>query len=141
MSPKQSVHRAIARANAILPGKPKPDPRESDPRWQAIIEIGHFVESHPEPIWSFVLRWGKHPQADLRMALAVCLLEHLLEYHFGLMFPRVRQVAKSSPRFAWMVKMVALHGQATRPNNRARIRRLQRSTAAGRRKKSRRQVG
>jgi hypothetical protein len=81
---------AIQEAEAILPGTAAPA-GESDPRWQAIIAIGDFAETDPEPIWAFVVRWGNHADEDLRTAVATCLLEHLLEYHFD------RKLKKRTP--------------------------------------------
>jgi hypothetical protein len=83
-----TVQESIAAAEKILPGQPAPA-GENDPRWQAIIEISHFVPQEPNAIWPFVLKWGSHEDADLRAAIATCLLEHLLEHHFDLIFPRV----------------------------------------------------
>src|SRR5262245_66588075 len=99
MSPQAAVGRAIVRAQSILPGTPAPNGKR-DPRWQAIIRVGDFVETQPEAVWQFAHRWGKHPQADLRAAVATCLLEHLLEHHFDVMFPRMRRAAIVSARFA-----------------------------------------
>jgi hypothetical protein len=81
------VEEAIRDADALLPGEPVED--GEDFRWQAILEAGEYIESEPEAIWSFVLRWGGHPQEDLRDAIACCLLEH----HFGAYFPLVEERA------------------------------------------------
>jgi hypothetical protein len=83
------VRDAIREADALLPGEPVDDGR--DPRWQAIIRVGEFVQSDPEPVWQFVRRWAGHPQEDLRDAIATCLLEHLLEYHFETYFSHVEK--------------------------------------------------
>ncbi len=69
---------AIRYANSILPGVPAPE-GEEDPRWQAIIDVGEFIQSDPEEVWTFLSRWGAHSDPDLRTAIAACLLEHLLE--------------------------------------------------------------
>jgi hypothetical protein len=42
-----TITEAIQKADKILPGIPAPD-NEEDPRWQAIIAIGEFAETHPE---------------------------------------------------------------------------------------------
>lgn len=123
MSPEILVQRAIARAERILPGTPAPEGK-LDPRWQAIIGIGEFIETHPEAVWEFCLRWGKHPQSDVRAAVATCLLEHLLEHHFELLFPRVRRAAMESARFAGTLGSCWRFGQANTSENAARIRRL-----------------
>jgi hypothetical protein len=124
MSSENAVKRAIARAERILPRTPAPEGRR-DPRWQAIIRVGKFIERQPEAVWQFAHRWGKHAQADLRMAVATCLLEHLLECHLELFFPRVRRAALESPRFADTFRSCWRFGQAKTPKNAARIKRLE----------------
>jgi len=125
MSTEAAVQRAIDRAESILPGTPAPEGKR-DPRWQAIIRISEFIETQPEAVWKFAHRWGKHAQADLRMAVATCLLEHLLEHHFDALFPRVRRAALESARFANSLELCAPFGQAELPKNAARIDRLKR---------------
>jgi hypothetical protein len=55
------VVEAIREADALLPGEPVDEGQ--DPRWQAIITVGEHVESEPEAVWSFIRRWGGHPQS------------------------------------------------------------------------------
>jgi hypothetical protein len=124
MSPEVAVQRAIARAERILPGRPAPDGKP-DPRWKAIIRVGEFIETQPEPVWEFAHRWGKHAKADLRMAVATCLLEHLLEHHFEMVFPRVRRAAVESVRFADTFSSCWSFGQSEERKNAAKIKRLQ----------------
>jgi hypothetical protein len=118
-----NVHKAIARAEAILPGLQAAE-GQKDPRWQAIIAVGNFVETDFEPVWSFVERWGKHPDDDLRSAIATCILEHLLEHHFDLIFQRMERLARSNPCFAEMIGWCALFGQSELPENASRLHRL-----------------
>lgn len=95
-----NVHYAIQAAEALLPGRPAPDGK-NDPRWQAIMKIEDFVESEPEAIWPFVLKWGSLPdEEDLSAAIATLLVERLLQFHFDLIFPRVRAAAQSNVWFA-----------------------------------------
>jgi hypothetical protein len=115
-----TVTRAIREANAILPGRAAPD-GQIDPRWQAIIAVGEFVDSEPEAVWRFTRRWGSHRNQDLRAAIATCLLEHLLEHHFDLLFPRVERLARSDRRFADTVRRCWKLGQSTRRRNSARL--------------------
>jgi hypothetical protein len=124
-SSEVAVRRAIARAECILPGVPAPQGKR-DARWQAVIRVGEYIESQPEAVWRSTLRWGKHARADVRTAVATCLLEHLLEYHFELIFPRVRRTALQSVRFASTFSQCWWFGQATRPQNAARVERLMR---------------
>src|SRR5207248_3326080 len=84
-----SAHQTIARAERILSDRRRKPPEDGlDPRWQAVIKVGEFIETDPEQVWAFATKWGKHPSSDLRAAIATCLVEHLLELHFELVFPR-----------------------------------------------------
>ena len=67
----------------------------SDTRWQGAILVGEFCESHPELVWPVVARWGCSRRADTRMAVACCILEHLLEYHFCPYFDRVATAVRA----------------------------------------------
>lgn len=114
---------AIREADALLPGEPISG---TDPRWQAIIAVGEFIESSPEPVWDFVRRWGSDPQDDLRDAIATLLLEHLLEHHFEDIFPRVEQVTAKYPLFADMFLRCWKFGRSELPANAERFNDLQR---------------
>jgi hypothetical protein len=96
---KIDVWDAIERAERILPG-PAASEGESDPRWQAIVAIGDFIQEEPDAIWSFILRWGSNADEDLRTAVATCLLEHSLQRHFRRFFPRVEEAVRSNPLLA-----------------------------------------
>lgn len=120
-----TVQETIALAEKILPGQPAPD-GENDPRWQAIIEIGHFVPQEPNAIWPSVLKWGSHEDADLRAAIATCLLEDLLAHHFDLIFPRVEIEVRSNVWFAKTTAMCWKFGQAKDTTRAERFDRLRR---------------
>jgi hypothetical protein len=115
MPPRNPANLALRRLERLLPGRPVPD---NDSRWQAMLAVqDRYIVSHPEEIWEFVLRWSKHPQADLRDAVACCLLEHLLEHHFQLLVPRVRIAAERSRRFTDTLRRCYWLGQAASPKN------------------------
>jgi len=120
----------IARAESVLIHPPS-RPGQIDPRWLALIEVGDHIAQHPEEVWPFVLRWGSHPDDDVRAAVAACLLEHLLEHHFDAYFPRV-QLAVDDPLFADTFSLCWKFGQAELPVNSARFDGLIRETAARR---------
>ena len=119
----------IAHAESLLPGSATP-PGTLDPRWQAIIGIGDLIDSYPEDVWAFVARWGEHSQEDLRDAIATCLLEHLLEHHFALVFPRVRDLAMENRLFADTLLRCWKLGQALSPGNSEGFDRLRARCAA-----------
>lgn len=118
-----SVQEAIAAAEALLSGEPAPD-GENDPRWEAMIGVGDYVETHAEEVWVFVARWGTHDQRDLRMAIACSVLEHLLEYHFELVFSRVERLARDKQHFADTFCSCWEFGRTKLPENSARFDRL-----------------
>jgi hypothetical protein len=118
-----NVKEALAKAEQLLPGVAAPDGAK-DPRWQAIIRVGDFVENEPEAIWPFVLKWGSHEDDDVRTAIATCLLEHLLECHFDLLFPRVEEAARANARFAKTAVQCWKFGEAEEPSRAERFDRL-----------------
>jgi hypothetical protein len=121
---KSSVQQAIIDAERLLPGVPAPDD-EPDPRWQAIIEIGEYIETKPHEVWSFILKWGKHPSDDIRLAVATCLLEHLLEHHFKEYFPKVKEACNRSKRFADTFCSCSQFGHAEERDNSKAFKALQ----------------
>jgi hypothetical protein len=119
-----TAEEAIAAAERLLPGEEASE-GAIDPRWQAIIAVGEFVETEAETLWPFTLRWGSHTDADLRSAIATCLLEHLLEHHFDAFIARVETAAMTSPEFAQTVLACWTFGEAEESHRAARFNRLQ----------------
>jgi hypothetical protein len=117
--PIMDVYTAIKRAEAILPGTAAPK-EELDPRWERILDVGQYLQSDPEPVWDFISRWGSHEDEDLRTAISLCLLEHLLGYHFDAIFPRVERRAAADERFADTFRHCRMMGQAEALENAAR---------------------
>jgi hypothetical protein len=121
-----SVHEAIDRAERVLPGR-EAKPGAKDPRWQAIIAVGKFIETDPIPVCDFAMKWARRRGRDLQWAINCCLIEHLLEHHFDLVFPRMREAARTNARVAehflnWQSPFK--FGEATIPKNIRRLRRL-----------------
>jgi hypothetical protein len=115
-----SIQAAIRDAEWRLPGVAAAE-GEEDPRWQAIIAVGDYVESDPEPVWTFADTWGRSDDPDLRSAIATCVLEHLLEHHFDLIFPRVERAVVNSREFADCFSQTWALGQTEIPKNRERF--------------------
>jgi hypothetical protein len=109
-----TVQETLPVAEQLFPGRPAPDGTE-DARWQAIIQVAMFAEREPEVIWPFVLKWGSHEEEDVRAAIATCLLEDLLQYHFDVLFPLVASAAKSNEFFAKTTAMCWKFGEAAEP--------------------------
>lgn len=115
-----NVRDAIENAERILPGKAAAD-GECDPRWQAIIAIGAFVKTEPEAVWPFIVRWGSSNDGDLRDAVATCLLEDLLEFHFERFFPRIEDAAHANAMLADTFSRCWKFGQAKDAGNAERF--------------------
>jgi hypothetical protein len=98
-----NVKQAIEAAERLLPGMGAPA-GGIDPRWQAVIRISEFIESDPQPVWEFVSRWGSDADHDVRMAVATCLLEHLLESRFEFCFADMASLAQRDRLFAATVR-------------------------------------
>ena len=86
-------------AEQILPGKAAPEKME-DSRWQAILRIAHYVETDTQECFAFAMRWGCYQDADLRSAIATCLLECLLKKRFDELIAQVESLAQQNPLFA-----------------------------------------
>lgn len=123
MSDDVELRRLIARTERMLPGRPAPEGMIDD-RWQMMMRIEDFIPGHPEPVWDFVRKWARHPQEDLRTAVAVVLLEHLLEQHFDLIYRRVRDEVRASKRFLDTLQRCWWLGQAALPANAGKLDRL-----------------
>jgi hypothetical protein len=111
-----TVQEAIAAAERLLPGEAGPED-DLDPRWQAIIAVQEFLETDPDDIWPFILKWGASDVEDVRMAISTCLLEHLLEHHFEKFFPKVQAMVQASVLFADMFESCRKFGQTEEPSN------------------------
>jgi hypothetical protein len=117
------VFTAIDVAERILPGAAGDAPR--DPRWQAIISIADYPQSQPEPIWQFITRWAAHGDDDLRDAIATCLLEHLLGFHFEQYIAVVEAEVRQDRDFADTFTRCGKFGQSELARNAERFDRVQ----------------
>ena len=131
-----TVHDAIAAAETLLPGRAAPD-GEIDPRWQAIIAVGDFIEEEPDAVWSFILRWGSSRDEDLRAAIATCLLEHLLEHHFDEFIGQIEAASRGDARFGDTIARCGKFGKSEEPGRSARFDRLVRSMRTPKRPETR----
>jgi hypothetical protein len=94
------------------------------PSGPCCFAVAEFIESDPEAVWCFILRWACSEDEDLRMAIATCALEHLLEHHFDVFISRVEGAARSNPLFAQTVSSCWKFGESRDPSRAARLDRL-----------------
>jgi hypothetical protein len=87
-------------------------------RWKAAADLGKLVESAPESLWPLVLRHGSSEDEDLRSAVATCILEHLLEYHFDKFFPKLEaEITEGNVNLRDTLAVCSKFGQAELPQN------------------------
>ncbi len=115
------IDESIKNAEKILPGVPLSDDKKKDIRWQRIIAIEEFIQTNPEEVWNFIKKWGAHEQEDIRMAIATCLLEHMLEHHYKLIFPKLENEIKENYLFFDTLSRCAKFGQANTKVNSKRF--------------------
>ena len=96
-------------------------------RWQAAIALGELAATVPGLIWPLVLKHGSRRHADVRMAVATCVLDHILEYHFDAYFPRVAKASTRSPWFRDTFRSCWRTGLADLPRNARRWRSLEKA--------------
>jgi len=99
--------------------------RHERTRWQAAIALGEIAEKDPESVWILVERHGSRRHKDVRVAIATCVLEHLLEYHFDAFFPRVTETVRGSRWFRDTFSYCYQLGQAKLSRNAKQWRKLQ----------------
>ena len=70
---------------------------DEDTRWQAAIALCEYCESDRDAklIWPLIVKWGSHENKDVRMAIATCVLEHILGYHFDTYFEKCAEIVRS----------------------------------------------
>ena len=114
---KKAVMLLIQEAEKIITEVPSKEIGDKDPRWQAIIAVGEYIEEQPELIWRFIYKWGESSDEDIRMAIANCLLEHLLGFHFCGYFPKVREKCRQSKVFSSAFLLCSQFGQSKQHEN------------------------
>jgi hypothetical protein len=66
--------------------------------WKAAADICEFVQAEPDLIWPLVVKSGSSDEKDLRMAIATCVLEHLLGEHFDDYFLKLEELVNAGNR-------------------------------------------
>ena len=125
-----TVEAAIQSAERLLPGIETAE-GETDPRWQAVINVASYIETNPKEVWAFIFKWGRSGNEDLRTAVATCALEHFLEFHFDDYFALVEDAVKSDANFADTFSRCWKLGQSALPQNSVRFDRLQKLCSSG----------
>ena len=101
--------------------------QDEDTRWQAATTLGAFSETDPEAIWPLTVKYGSCANEDTRVAVATCVLEHILEYHFGAYFGRVQHLMQQGDSaFADTYIRCWQFGQAKVPGNSEKFKSLTR---------------
>jgi hypothetical protein len=92
--------------------------RDEGRRWAAAAELSEFTKKAPEALWPIILKHGASGDADLRQAVATCLLEHVLEYHFAHYFPLLEiEIKKGNANLRDTFSSCWKFGQSEQPEN------------------------
>ena len=84
-----------------------------------------YIKDDPEAVWPLVTKWGAVRNRDIRAGVAVCVLEHILEFHFEEYFPRIERLIRGGVRRMALTLSMCWHlGKASDPSNSERIKRL-----------------
>src|SRR5262245_18819971 len=78
---RRRLERAGCRDAYFDVARPLIDDADNDCCWQAMIVVGEYCRSRPERVWEVVRAYAESRDEDMRTAVAVLLLEHLLELH------------------------------------------------------------
>ena len=85
--------------------------------YQSLFRVADHIPELPLQVWAFTAKWGCHDDREIRIAVAVCVLEHLLELHFDRCLPLVADLALTNSHFADTFLGCSQFGQAELPHN------------------------
>jgi len=73
-------------------------------RWRTLSMISCYIKPFPSKLWPFIVNYGTARSKDLRLGVACCLLEHLLEHHFESYFSRIEKLLYKDSRFIYTLQ-------------------------------------
>jgi hypothetical protein len=90
--------------------------RRTPVRWRVSAGIlQRYAEDYPGKIWPLIVRLGASRSVDLRWAVAVCMVELLLEHHYAQYFPKVKALIEAGDRKMLDMLAMSYHvGQAAK---------------------------
>lgn len=62
--------------------------------WEAAEILGEYAENNPWIIWPLTIKYASSLNSEVRQAIATCVLEHILEYHFDQFFDEIERAIK-----------------------------------------------
>lgn len=102
--------------------------RSENVRWGAACRLlgnWEYVRDNPKVVWPLVVKWGSVHSHDIRSAIACCVLEEILQFHFNEYFARCKDIVnRGNRRFAETLAMCWRLGEANEPHSRKALDRL-----------------
>lgn len=90
--------------------------------WEGATLLGEFAATAPDAIWPMIVRFASSDDAEVRSAIAACVLEHVLEHHFERYFAQSQQlIAAGNQQFADTFSSCWAFGQTELPDNKRRF--------------------
>lgn len=69
-------------------------------RRKAAVDLAEHAENFPELVWPLVVKYGSSKDGNLRVAIATCVLDRVLQFHFDEYFPKAEElVLEGNPEF------------------------------------------
>jgi hypothetical protein len=85
--------------------------------WAAAAELGEYALDCPEKVWPLVIQFGSSSEEEMRQAIATCVLEHVLEYHFDEYFPLIEaEGSKGNLDFVDTLRLCWKFGKSLEPS-------------------------
>jgi|GEM_PF-3581586 len=69
--------------------------------WKGAADLCNYVIDQPELIWDRVVKYGSRNNEELQQAIALCVLEHIFQFHFKEYFPKAKKILLSGNKRFW----------------------------------------
>ena len=104
--------------------------------WKGAADLCNYVIDQPDLIWDRVVKYGSRNNGELQQAIALCVLEHVFQYHFKEYFPKAKKIVLSgNKRFRETFCQCGKFGQSEEKANSVKWDKLIYQTATLREKK------
>ncbi len=89
--------------------------------WKGAADLCGYVIDQPELIWDRIVKYGSRNNGELQQAIALCVLEHVFQYHFNEYFPKAKKIILSgNKRFRETFCQCGKFGQSEKKSNSAK---------------------
>ncbi len=105
ISVRQNMEFILKMADRLIPD------RNNNLRWRALVLAGWYIDEFPSKVWPFVVKYGAVPNKDIRMGVACCLLEHVLQYHYDTYLPETEKLLFTDKNHIYTLRSCLCFGE------------------------------